>query len=58
MPFTKSFRKIRLESKWVVSVGSFRWKICATNGSLKKKAVFTVVMSQTEIRVPFLRSHF
>ena len=55
LPFTKSFRKIRLV-KWNTTfwVGSFRWQISESNETSEK----VVLMFQTEIRVPCFQSHF
>ena len=50
LPFTKSFRKIRLESKCNIPAGTFREQRKISKGS----AVFPDWTFQTEIRVPFL----
>ena len=56
LPFTTTFRKFRLESKWyttfrVVPVENFREQRNVSKGS----PVFPDGMFQTEIRVPFVQ---
>ena len=57
LPFTKTFRKFRLESKWYttfrfVPVGNFREQRNVQKGS----PVFPDGTFQTEIRVPFVQT--
>ena len=49
LPFTKSFRKIRLESNWNATVWVDPMEL------LKSSPVFPEGMLQTEIRVPLLQ---
>ena len=57
-PFTKMFRKIRLESKWNTTfLSRFSGKFLGATENGKGSTVFPNGIFQSEIRVPFLQSH-
>ena len=41
LPFTKIFREIRLESKWITTFGSYQRKISGSNGTSEKVVLFS-----------------